>query len=195
MAAAKRRAAPDHAVKCCSTVCRGGPLGRGELRRGSTGVGVTVNLSVGPPNPRLVDEVESSRAEWVARRQLTLEITETAAMADLAPALRTMRELRSLGESALHSTTSAPVTRRSRTSASSRSTCSRSPSRSSTASPPSRPTRCSSTRSSGSAARWGWERWRRASKWTANARTLCSRLAATSARLLVLTPAARRIRS
>jgi EAL domain-containing protein (putative c-di-GMP-specific phosphodiesterase class I) len=63
------------------------------------GVGVTVNLSPADlQNPRLVHEVESAlELSGLRPTRLTLEITETAAMADLAPALRTMRELRSLG--------------------------------------------------------------------------------------------------
>jgi diguanylate cyclase (GGDEF)-like protein len=63
------------------------------------GVGVTVNLSPADlQNPRFVDEVHSALdATGLRPTRLTLEITETAAMADLGSALRTMRDLRSLG--------------------------------------------------------------------------------------------------
>ena len=62
-------------------------------------IGVAVNLSPSDlQNPRLVHEVESAlELSGLRPTRLTLEITETAAMADLAAALRTMRELRSLG--------------------------------------------------------------------------------------------------
>jgi diguanylate cyclase (GGDEF)-like protein len=64
-----------------------------------SGVGVTVNLSpTDLLNPRLVDEVHAAlETSGVRPARLTLEITETAAMADLGAALRTMRDLRSLG--------------------------------------------------------------------------------------------------
>jgi EAL domain-containing protein (putative c-di-GMP-specific phosphodiesterase class I) len=63
------------------------------------GVGVTVNLSPADlQNPRFVDEVHSAlELSGLRPTRLTLEITETAAMADLGSALRTMRDLRSLG--------------------------------------------------------------------------------------------------
>jgi EAL domain-containing protein (putative c-di-GMP-specific phosphodiesterase class I) len=62
-------------------------------------VGVTVNLSpTDLQNPHLVDEVQAALEDsGLPPTRLTLEITETAAMADLGAALRTMRDLRSLG--------------------------------------------------------------------------------------------------
>ena len=103
--------------------------------RGSAGVGVTVNLSVGLSKsaPRRRGRVDA-RAEWVAGD--TADARDHGDGGHGGPGARAPHHARAAvaRESALHSTTSAPVTRRSRTSASSRSTCSRSPSRSSTAS-------------------------------------------------------------
>jgi diguanylate cyclase (GGDEF)-like protein len=63
------------------------------------GIGVTINLSPSDlQNPHLVDDVEAAlELSGLRPTRLTLEITETAAMADPSAALRTMRELRSLG--------------------------------------------------------------------------------------------------
>jgi EAL domain-containing protein (putative c-di-GMP-specific phosphodiesterase class I) len=63
------------------------------------GVGVTVNLAPADlQNPRFIDEVQAAlELSGLPPTRLTLEITETAAMADLGSALRIMRDLRSLG--------------------------------------------------------------------------------------------------
>ena len=156
---------------------RASPPGAGD------GVGVTVNLSPADlQNPRFVDEVESAlELSGLLRPGSRSRSRRRRRWRTSARALRTMRDLRR-SESDSRSTTSAPVTRRSRTSASSRSivlkiakTVRRPPRRRAgrhdvrRRDPPARPCAGDARRS------------RKASRWSAS-RTSCSPPAAISAR-------------
>ena len=94
----ERRPPADHALGTPVGLRRGAVVGARAPDRRRRRNRCSVNLSPADlQNPHFVGEVEAALDLGGLIDQLTLEITETAAMADLGAALRTMRDLRSLG--------------------------------------------------------------------------------------------------